>query len=437
MTKTLARNVWIFFLAVMFVLAGGCGRQETPAGAVAVRVLTMQQAGPTPDEMNAIAAEFGKTAGGAKVEIEYVAYDALHDKIVTALAAKPPAYDVILVDDIWYAEFAKAGYLVDVTDRISPEMRKNIFPSGWDVTTVNGRTYGMPWMLDAKYFFYNEKLLAAAGFKTPPRTLEELVTQARALKAKKIVEYPLVWSWNQAETVVCDFVALVYGNGGRLLDEAGKPAFNEPAAVEALAWMRKTIEDGLTNPSSVTYVEEDVRNVFCQGHAAFALNWLYMYEPANLNTKESRVAGQVGMALIPVSEKAMKAGIKSATINGSMGFSVVAGSPRKDAAWGFVKFLCSEEIQTRYSAHLLPVWESCYTGPAREKLLKTNAATPVTVPMFGRQFPFAKVRPRVPYYMEGSKNLQFAIQSALTGKKSAKEALDEAAAKWRKLGADR
>jgi len=291
----------------MCVLMYGCGRSQTPQDAATssagpVRVLTMQQAGPTPDEMNAIAAEFAKTPGGTTVEIEYVAYDALHDKIVTAMAATPPAYDVILVDDIWYAEFAKAGYLLDVTDRITPDTRKKIFASGWDVTTVNSRVYGMPWMLDSKYFFYNARLLAAAGFSKPPKTWEELVTQARAMKEKKIVEYPLVWSWSLAETIVCDFVALVYGNGGRFTDEAGKPAFNEPAAVEALAWMRKTIEDGLTNPSSVTYVEEDVRNVFSQGHAAFALNWLYMYEPANLNAKESKVAGQVQMSLIPVSD---------------------------------------------------------------------------------------------------------------------------------------
>ena len=433
MKKIFAFKPWVLLSVVMLILVCGCHRKELPAECV--RVLTMQQAGPTPDEMNAIAAEFGKTSGGTKVEIEYVAYDALHDKIVTALAAKPPAYDVILVDDIWYAEFAKAGYLLDVTEKISKETRTNIFASGWDVTTVNGRVYGMPWMLDAKYFFYNAKLLAAAGFGKPPRTWEELVRQARVLKEKKIVEYPLVWSWNQAETIVCDFVALVYGNGGRLMDDSGKPAFNEPAAVETLAWMRKTIEDGLTNPASLTYVEEDVRNVFSQGHAAFALNWLYMYEPANLNAKESRVAGQVKMALIPVFDNAMKKGIPSATINGSMGFSVVAGSPRKDAAWNFVQFLCSEDIQTRYSAHLLPAWERCYQGPAKEKLLKTNAATSVTVPMFGAQFPFAKVRPRVPYYMEGSKALQLAIQSALTGKKSAKESLDQAAAKWRELGA--
>ncbi len=94
-----------------------------PVEKATVHVLTMEQAGPTVDEMNAIVAEFNKANPNIKVEIEYVAYDALHDKITTAMASTPPAYDVFLVDDIWYAEFATSGYVLDVTDRITQEMR--------------------------------------------------------------------------------------------------------------------------------------------------------------------------------------------------------------------------------------------------------------------------------------------------------------------------
>jgi multiple sugar transport system substrate-binding protein len=62
-----------------------------------------------------------------------------------------------------------------------------------------------------------------------------------------------------------------------------------------------------------------------------------------------------------------------------------------------------------------------------------SATTQVTVPMFNAQFPFAHVRPKVPYYPEGSKALQLALQEALTKQKSAQQALDDAAAKWVQL----
>ena len=54
------------------------------------------------------------------------------------MAANPPSYDVFLVDDIWYAEFAKNGWALDVTDRITSDMKSKIFDSAWPITTVAG-----------------------------------------------------------------------------------------------------------------------------------------------------------------------------------------------------------------------------------------------------------------------------------------------------------
>ncbi len=54
----------------------------------------------------------------------------------------------------------------------------------------------------------------------------------------------------------------------------------------------------MTNPSSREYLKEDVRKVFSNGEAAFALNWTYMYALAN-DPKQSKVAGQVGIEPAP------------------------------------------------------------------------------------------------------------------------------------------
>lgn len=425
----LYRITMMVVLIAMALSMTGCGATPEPTEK-SVKVLTMQQAGPTPEEMNAIVAKFNESNPGVKVAIDYVSYDALHDKIATSMATNPPAYDVILVDDIWYAEFAKNGYLWDVTSNITKETKDSIFAAAWDITTVNGVTYGMPWLLDEKYFFYNEKMLADAGIAAPPKTWEELEAQSLILKEKGIVEYPIVWSWAQAETAICDFVALLYGNGGRFTDENGKPAFNEAAGVETLQWMVDSIDKGIVNPASISYVEEDVRNTFSQGKAAFAINWLYMYELAAINPDESQVVGQVKMSLIPAFEGNAA---PSSSINGSMGFSVVDKSPNREEAWKYVEFLTSEEIQREYSAHLPPVWSGNYEGEALNELMALNESNPVTVPMFKEQFPYSHVRPKVPYYAEGSKALQLALQEALTKLKTPQQALDDAAAKWIEL----
>ena len=96
-------------------------------------------------------------------------------------------------------------------------------------------------------------------------------------------------------------------------------------------------------------------------------------------------------------------------------------------------YVKSTEVHTKYSAEMLPIWKADFEGQKLEELKAATLTNPVTVPAFLVQFPFANERPTVPYYNEASAALQLAIQEALTGVKSPKDALDAAAAKWVEL----
>ena len=426
------------FLLVASVLLAACAPAAATtapaAGPVTVRILLMQQAGPTPDENNAIAAEFNKLNPDIQVVIDYVAYDALHDKIVTSMSANPPTYDAFLMDDGWYGEFQKAGYLLDVTDRITQDMKDKVFKSAWGVTTVGDKLYGLPYFLDTKYFFYNEELLKQAGFNEPPKTWEEMMDMAKVIKEKGIAEYPVVWSWAQREAAICDWVVLLTGNGGSMMDANGQPAFNNDKGVETLTWMVQSIDDELSNPSSVTNIEDNVVSVMQQGKAVFALNWIYMENAVGFNETDSKVIGKIKIALMPVFASAAAAGLESTSINGSMGMSIAAQSQHPDETWAFIAYLASEDVMNRYSANLLPFWESSFTGDNLAKLEGLAPVNAVTVPAFLMQFPYAVTRPHLPYYQEASLALQLALQEALTHVKTPQQALDEAAAKWVELG---
>ncbi len=430
------------FLVVASMLLAACAPAAAPTattapaaqGPVTVRVLHMQQAGPTPDENNAIVAEFNKLNPDIKVVIDYVAYDALHDKIVTSMSANPPSYDAFLMDDGWYGEFQKAGYLLDVTGKITQDMKDKVFKSAWGVTSVGDKIYGLPYFLDTKYFFYNDELLKQAGFNEPPKTWEEMLDMATVIKEKGIAEFPVVWSWAQREAAICDWVVLLTGNGGSMMDANGKPAFNSDKGVETLTWMVKSIDDKLSNPSSVTNIEDNVVSVMQQGKAVFSLNWLYMANSANFDTKNSKVVGKIKIGLMPVFKSAAAAGLKSTSINGSMGMSIAAQSQHPDETWKFITYLGSEDVMNRYSANLLPFWQTSFAGDNLTKLEGLAPVNAMTVPAFQMQFPYAITRPHLPYYQEASLALQLALQEALTHAKTPKQALDEAAAKWVELG---
>jgi len=425
-------KIALFTLAFLFLVgATGCAPKQA-TGPVTIHILTQDQAGMKPAEIDQIARDFEAKNPDIKVSMEYLNYDSIHDKITTGMAAKPPAYDASMIDVIWPDEFIKAGYLLDVTNRITPEMKSGIFPASWNGVTRNGKIYGMPWLMDVKYFMYNKDMLQKAGITDPPKTWEELVDQAKMIKDKGIVEFPIIWSWNQKEGVVCDYAVLLYGNGGSFVDSSGKPAFNNDKGVQALAWMKQTIDDGLTNPSSISADEPAVEADFMAGNSAFAVNWLFQYSDSNDATK-SKIVGQAAFAPMPVFKAGLDAGIKSSSVDGSSSFAIMATTPYPDQTWKFLTYLTSNEVQTKYSAEMLPIWKGDFEGQKLETLKAATATNPVTVPAFLAQFPFANERPTVPYYNEASAALQLAIQEALTGVKSPKDALDAAAAKWVEL----
>ncbi len=422
-------KITLFVLALLF-LVGTVGCASKPAaGPVTIHVMSMDQAGLKPAEIDQIARDFEAKNPDIKVSMEYVGYDNVHDKIMTGMAAKPPAYDAAMIDVIWPDEFIKAGYLLDVTDRVTPDMKSGMFPASWNGVTRNGKIYGMPWLMDVKYFMYNKDMLQKAGIAAPPTTWEELVDQAKVIKQKGIAEFPVIWSWNQKEGVVCDFAVLLFGNGGSFVDASGKPAFNNDKGVQALTWMKQTIDDKLTNPSSVSSDEPAVEADFLAGKSAFAVNWLFQYSDSNDATK-SQIVGQAAFAPMPVFKAGADAGIKGSSVDGSSSFAIMATTPYADQTWKFLTYLASNDVQTKFSAEMLPVWQTDFQGDALAKLEAATTTNPVTVPAFLAQFPFANERPTVPYYNEASAALQLAIQNALTGVKSPKDALDEAAATW-------
>ena len=97
--------------------------------------------------------------------------------------------------------------------------------------------------------------------------------------------------------------------------------------------------------------EEDVRKVFSNGDAAFALNWTYMYNMAN-DPKQSKVAGDVGIVpaqAIPRINPALS------TVQWDWA-SPKPVSIRKRRQ--YIHYLTSQPVQDKYAKLSLPVWKA-------------------------------------------------------------------------------
>jgi len=357
---------------------------------------------------------FTAASPGITVKLDFVPYEDLHDRTLLSHASDT-GYDVVLFDVIWPAEYAEMNVLLDVSDRITQPMRDGILPGAWTTVDYNGRAYGLPWMLDTKYLYYNKQILSRAGIDAPPATWEELARQARIIADMGLLEHPIVWSWAQAEALICDYATLVSAFGGSFVKDGGL-TFRSDGGLAALSYMVDSYTSGLTNPDSTGFLEEDARRLFQNGEAAFTLNWTYMYQLAN-DHNESRVAGRVGIAPAPGSDGRSTV----SAVNGSMGLGIPSNSRHPQEAWDYILFLTSQQQQNAHARLSLPIWASSYADPAvtagQGELI---AAARVAL---AAMFP----RPATPRYQEMSAALQAAIRDALLGQASPEAAMTSAA----------
>ncbi|MEM2972143.1 MAG: extracellular solute-binding protein [Candidatus Bathyarchaeia archaeon] len=363
---------------------------------------------------------FEETYRDTVINLRYTRYHSLYDEIVAAMK-RMENYDIFPVDNIWVPEFVEAGWLADITDYVTDEVKSSFFPEALksaEYPASSGRYYGLPWYIDTKYLFYNKTMLSKAGIKEPPKTLDELWNQALILKRNNIAKHPIVWSWAQQECLICDYTILTTLFGGRLVDENGKPAFHEGGGVKALEWMVESISTRITGWESLAFAEPDVARVFGDGDSAFAFLWLSSYEVVN---SPQRLAGVCGIAPIPGSD-ILPEGV---SVNGSMLFGVSPKCENKEAAVELIKFWSGLGSGKSYVRWLFPIWMRLFDAP---KMFQDGIYDILDVVKY--QYAHMIIRPRIPKYALLSKELQRAVHEALTKAKTPQEALNDAARRF-------
>jgi raffinose/stachyose/melibiose transport system substrate-binding protein len=120
-----------------------------------------------------------------KIDIQAESDQGVKDKL-RVLAASNSLPDIYFS---WAGDFTKKfvrGNLAkDLTGDLTGDWKSSFTPAALDAYTYDGKLYGVPITLDAKYLAFNKKMFADNGV-TVPTTLEELLTTCDTFKAKGI-----------------------------------------------------------------------------------------------------------------------------------------------------------------------------------------------------------------------------------------------------------
>jgi len=349
---------------------------------------------------------------GVRVELRLTpdAADQRHQLYVQWLNARAEEPDVLQLDIIWTAEFAAAGWLRPLG---APDDIEDFLPAALEADRWQGSLYAVPWFVDAGLLYWRRDLLGA-----PPSTLDELREDAERAMRTGAVSAGLVWQGARYEGLVTVFLEHLVAFGGAILDARGRVRVDEPPAVRALTFMRDSVTgQGLVPRAALAWQEEQTRFAFQNGDALFMRNWPYAWALVQ-DARQSRVAGQVGVAVFPGAD-----GGRPAAALGGAQLAVNRYTEEPDLAEALVTFLTAPEqmLERAQAAAQLPARRSLYATDA------LAAALPLPIDEIRAVLEAAVPRPVTPVYSELSELLQVRLHRALTGQEAPDEALRGAA----------
>jgi trehalose/maltose transport system substrate-binding protein len=339
--------------------------------------------------------------------------DEQHQFYAINLDSHSADFDVFALDVIWVPEFARAGWLLDVSGLFGPGETDAFFPGPMRAVVENNGIYAVPWYIDAGVLYYRKDLLKKYG-RAVPKTWNELVETARMITRNEKGLYGFIWQGKQYEGLVCNALEFIWGNGGAVLVD-GKPVLDSPQNREALRFMRDLIVKYDVTPALVTTaIEEPTRRLFESGKALFLRNWPYAW---NLFEEDgSGVKGKVGVAPLP----SFPGGQSASTLGGwQLGVNRFTRHP--EAAGKLVRFLTSPAVQKTLALTIgyKPTRRALYRDP---DLVRQQ---PFMASLYGI-FMKARPRPVTPYYMMITQVMQPAFSAAITGIETPAEALESA-----------
>lgn len=245
--------------------------------------------------------------------------------------------DVMMLDVIWPGAFAP--HLLDLTQRLATEAKQH-YPNIIQNDTVNGKLIALPWFADVGILYYRTDLLKKYGYNAPPQTWDELQQQATKIMNGEKASNPnftgFVFQGNAYEGLTCNALEWLASTGGGQIIENGKVTVNNPQATTTLNTAKGWI--GTISPRGVTtFQEDDARNVFQGGNAAFMRNWPYAYAAAK---QGSPIQNTFDAGALPANSGQPHVGCV-----GGWQLGVSKYSKNQDAGVEFVRYMASPEVQ--------------------------------------------------------------------------------------------
>lgn len=281
------------------------------------------------------------------IEVEVTIMADNYDQSVDIAFASKQSPDILRVDFNKIVPWVKKGYLSPLDEYMSDEMKQK-----FDSTLVEeknlyeGSIYSLPNVGQMWRLIYNVELFEKAGIQEPPATLDELVEVSKKLTeaGQDTGAYGFAGNFKSATAFdrVAYPVATLSGTGVVEGYNLKTGEYDFSAYKEVVQALRQMREDGSMLPGTESLDIDPLRAQFAQGKIGMYIN--HSAEPA---VYKSQFPTQMEWATAPVPTiDGEKNG--AALVNGGAYLSISNESANKEAAWKFLDYMYSDEVQIGY-----------------------------------------------------------------------------------------
>ncbi len=353
--------------------------------------------------------EFDEQNEDIVVEYRAIPFDDLVNETLRAFATGN-APDIVSFDNPDFAMFSSRGAMLDITDRIAASTvikADNYFAGPLNSVSWEGKYFGIPKYTDTIGVFYNKDLFAKAGITEPPTTWEQLAEYAEKLTDPANNVYGVTFSARAGEEGTFQFLPLIQMSGGSYTD------VNTDGAIGALELWKKIIDNGWASKDVLSLGQWDSTGTFNSGNAAMAISG-----PWEVDRMVEDAKFDWGVALLPT---LTEGGDRSSALGG-FDWGIMSTTKHPDEAFRALEYFASQDNRIFAEFGSIPA-RSDIPLPASGNALKDAA-----LKVFQEQLQYAQPRGPHPEWQKISKAIYDAMQAALTGQMSAKDALDQAEA---------
>lgn len=375
--KALKKTTLLFVLAALLVFISCSDSKKEDTGKITI-TFWHSFVPSTIKALDELIAKFEKENPDITIKAQYIpSGDALIQKLITAVQSKS-APDISWLHSDYFEDLIEADAIYKMDEFIKgkdslPQAElDDIYPSLIQYSKWKGTLYSLPMEATNMALLYNKEMFRKAGLdpNQPPRTWDEFYEVSKKLTFDNnndgkndqtgffVPIFPaagprggwMVWQW----------MPFLWQAGGEYInEEQSKVLYNNDAGVAALAlWQRLYKELKLETFTS------DFDVTFASRRLAMAIDGSWSLP----NYKNLFKNIDWAFAPLPAGPD------KPATIVGGEYLSIFKQSKNPDAAWRFIKWITTPEVQAFWSmkSGYLPIRHAVLKDPEFQKYLNEN-----------------------------------------------------------------